>query len=154
MGMDWFAIGWAGFVATTLAAAFFWLLRSLGWTRFSPSVQLGCLFFRDHRSPLTETVGFLLLLTLGSTLVPAIYSTLLAQLGGATAPRGFAVGFAHGLVAAALLAPVAAVSPCVRAGDFPAPGRFGLAWGRVTPGGLVLGHALYGAAVAAILEAF
>lgn len=154
MGTDWFEIGWAGFVATTVAAAFFWLLRSMGWTRFSPSIQLGCLFFRDHRSPMTETVGFLLLLALGSTLVPALYALLLAQLGGSRVVLGLTLGIAHGLVAAALLAPVAAISPCVRAGTFPAPGRLGLEWGRITPAGVVLGHALYGAAVAAILEAF
>ncbi len=71
--MDWFAIVWSGFVASTLAAAFYWAVRSFGLTQFSPSVQLGCFFTRDPFRPLTETIGFFLLFLLGSTAAPAIH---------------------------------------------------------------------------------
>lgn len=152
--MDWFAIGWSGFVASIVAAAFFWLLRSLGWSRFSPSVQLGCLFFRNPRSPMTETVGFLLFLLLGSTLIPAAYALLLAGLGRVSWPAGAGLGAVHGFIVAASLPLLGTVSACVRAGMEPRPGRFGIAWGWPTPLGVVTGHLVYGSVIGAVLASF
>lgn len=152
--MSWSGVIWAGFIATTLSAAFFWVFRSLGWTEFSPARQLGCILFRDPRGPTPETIGFLLLLALGSTLLPAAYGALLARLGGPTWQGGAALGAVHGLLAAALLPTLGTISACVRHGFMRPPGRLGLAWGRVTPGAVIGGHALYGSIVGAILAAF
>ena len=80
MGGSVGAVVWAGFVATILSACVFWLFRSFDLTRFSPTTQLGCIFFREPNVPLTETVGFLLFLAMGVTLVPALV-TGLAPLG-------------------------------------------------------------------------
>jgi hypothetical protein len=79
---SWSAVVWSGFVASILAASVFWLFRSFEWTRFSPTTQLGCLFFREPGVPLTETVGVLLFLLLGVTVVPAAYAAVLPMLGG------------------------------------------------------------------------
>jgi hypothetical protein len=152
--MTWIAIAWSGFVATILSAALFWALRALGWTPFSPSIQLGTLFLRDPRSPVTETLGFVLLLLLGSTLVPAVYAFLLDRLGEPSATLGAALGAAHGLLTAALLPAWGAVSAGVRSGLVPPPGRLGLGWGRPTPVGIVVGHVVFGGVLGAILAGF
>lgn len=152
--MDWFAIGWSGFVASVVAAAFFWLLRSLGWSRFSPSIQLGCLFFRNPRSPMTETVGFLIFLLLGSSLIPAAYAYLMAVVDGASWSAGAGIGAIHGFAVAASLPLLGTVSACVRAGTEPRPGRFGIEWGWPTPIGVVTGHLVYGSVIGAVLASF
>lgn len=152
--MDWLAVGWSGFVATILAAAFFWVARSFGWSRFSPSLHLGCIFFRNPRSPMTETVGFFLLLLLGSFLAPPVYAYLMALLGGPSWPVGVGLGALHGFAVAAALPLFGTVSASVRAGAEPRPGTFGVEWGWPTPLVVVTGHMVYGAVVGAILAAF
>jgi hypothetical protein len=152
--MNWIAIAWSGFVATTLAASFFWLVRSLGWTTFSPTVQLGCIVSRDPLHPLTETLGVVFLFLLGSTVVPALYSLVLADWTGVSGAAGALLGLVHGLVAAALLPTLGMISACVRSGAISPPGYFGVRWGWLTPVGVVVGHLLYGGVTGAVLAAF
>jgi len=154
MTITWSAILWAGLVATTLAAAFFWLLRAFGLTEFSPSTQLGCLFLGNPRLPFTESLGLVLLFVLGSTAVAWLYASLLRQAGGVSLWGGALLGLVHGAVAVAALPVLGTISACVRSGFLPPPGRFGMAWGRWTPVGVAVGHVLYGAALGAILAAF
>lgn len=149
--MALFSVVWAGFVAVVLAAAVCWVFRTLGGTLFSPSIQLGCLFLRDPRHPATDTLGFGMLLVLGSTLVPVLYLGVFRFLHGPSALTGLAIGCAHGLAAAAALPLVGTITACVRAGSWPAPGPFGLRWGRLTPAALVAGHAAYGLIFGAIV---
>lgn len=152
--MDWIVVGWAGFVATLFQLAYFGLMHSLRLSRFSPTVQVGCLFLRNPRSPSTDTLGYLLLLVLGSTVVPYAYSMILPALGGASWRTGALLGAGHGLAAAAALPALGMISACIRAGAFPEPGPFGIGWGRFTPASVVLGHLLYGAVAGAILAGF
>jgi hypothetical protein len=149
--MPWFSIAWAGFVSVILAAALFWIFRALRLTEFSPSIQLGCLFLRDPGHPATETTGFLLLILLGSSVVPLVYQRVFDLLGGPGWVIGLGVGAVHGLLAAALLPPFGTISACIRAGAIPAPGPMGTKWGWLTPFAMVLGHGLYGAVCGAIL---
>ena len=149
-----FSVVWAGFVAVVLAAAVFWVFRSFGYTLFSPSVQLGCLFLRNPLHPATDTLGFGLLVLLGSTLVPAVYLGIFTQLRGPSALAGLLVGCVHGFVAAAVLPLVGTITACVRAGSMPAPGPFGIRWGKMTPAALVAGHAAYGLLFGAIVANF
>ncbi len=152
--MNWIAIGWSGFVATTIATAFFWAYRSLGWTIFSPTIQLGGIFFRDPESPTTETVGFLLLFLLGSTAFPALYLLVMESWIGPGWFGGAILGVVHGLLAAAALPAIGTISASVRNGPLPHPGQFGLKWGRTTPLAIVLGHCIYGVVAGAILAGF
>lgn len=148
------AIVWAGFVASILSACVFWLFRTFEVTRFSPATQLGCLFFREPNVPLTETVGFLLFLTLGASVVPALYAVLLGFFGGPGWGGGLLVGAVHGAAVVAALPLLQRASQCIREGRMPAPGRFGLEWGRATPLAILVGHAAYGGVVGGVLEAF
>jgi hypothetical protein len=154
MGASWIAIVWAGFVATVLSACVFWLFRSLNLTEFSPTTQLGCLFFREPDVPLTETAGFLLFFALGVTVVPLLYAGVFATSGGPGWGPGVLAGTVHGMAAAAALPLLERVSACVREGRVPPPGRFGMSWGRLTPLAVVAGHAAYGAVVGGVLRAF
>jgi hypothetical protein len=152
--MNWIAIVWSGFVATTIATAFFWVFRSLGWTIFSPTVQLGGIFLRDPDSPTTETIGFFLLFLLGSTVFPALYLTVMDSWMEAGWMSGGILGMIHGLLAAAALPAIGTISASVRSGPLPHPGHLGLNWGRSTPLALVLGHGIYGVVTGAILAGF
>ena len=154
MGASWSAIVWAGFVASILSACVFWLFRSFQLTQFSPTTQLGCLFFREPNVPLTETVGFLLFLALGVSLVPAAYALVLAVLGGPGWVTGTLAGVVHGSAAVAALPLLARASQCIREERIPAPGRFGLSWGQATPVAMVAGHAAYGGIVGGVVGAF
>ncbi len=154
MGGSVGAIVWAGFVATILSACVFWVFRTFEWTRFSPTTQLGCLFFRDPNVPATETVGFLLFLALGVTLLPALFYGLMRVMGGEGWGTGAAAGVLAGAAAVAALPLLGRVSACVREGRLPPPGRFGLSWGRATPWAVVAGHVAYGAVLGGVLVAF
>lgn len=154
MTITWSAILWAGLVATTLAASFFWLFRTFSWTQFSPSSQLGCLFFRNPRIPAVEVVGLAVLFLLGSTILAWMYAAVLGQTGGISLRGGALLGAVHGGVTVVALPFIGTISACVKSGYLPPPGRFGLGWGRGTPAGVVAGHAVYGAALGATLAAF
>ncbi|CAN5850958.1 hypothetical protein BH23GEM6_BH23GEM6_25060 [soil metagenome] len=152
--MNWIAIGWAGFIATTLATAVFWAFRSTGWTLFSPTNQIGGIFFREPDSPSTETFGFVVLFLLGSSLVPALYSLIMQSWMGEGWRAGLLLGVLHGIIVVAALPLIGTISASVRNGPLPHPGRLGLSWGRITPLAIVLGHVTYGAIVGAILAGF
>jgi len=152
--MDWIAIVWSGFVATTLAMAFHWLARSLGWTSLAPPVQVGCLFLADSRRPATETIGLLILFVTGSTLLPALFRTVLAATGLDRWPGGLILGAVTGLATAAAMTFYGTISACVRSGSLPPPGPFAVGWGRPTPGVIVAGHLIYGTVFAEVLASF
>jgi hypothetical protein len=151
---SWSAVVWSGFVASILAASVFWLFRSFEWTRFSPTTQLGCLFFREPGVPLTETVGVLLFLLLGVTVVPAAYAAVLPMLGGPGWGSGMLAGGLHGAAVAAALPLLSRISGCVREGRLPPPGPLGLAWGQATPAVVLAGHLVYGGILGGVLAAF
>jgi hypothetical protein len=148
------AIVVSGLVAATLSAATFVAFRSFDLTRFSPLTELGALVVRRPDVPLTETVGFLLFLALGATLVPLVYAVVLPVLGGFGPGTGLAAGTVHGFAAAAALPLLERFSVCVREGRLPRPGPFGVQWGRATPLAVVSGHAAYGTVLGAMLGAF
>jgi hypothetical protein len=152
--MNWVAIIWSGFVASIMAIAFFWAGRSLSLTSFSPTIQVGCLFNADPDRPLTDTLGFIILLVLGSSVGPALYQTLLAGWSGEAWVGGLIMGGILGLLTAAALPATGTISACVRTGRLPKPGLFGMALGRATPAVVVGGNMVYGAIVTAILGAF
>jgi hypothetical protein len=145
------AMALAGFVSIVLASAFFWTLRSLGVTRFSPSLQLAGIAFADPRHPGAETVGFATLLVLGAVALPPIYEAIFGISRGASWLTGLAAGVAHGALVATALPLLGMISAAVRAGVVPRPGPFGIHWGRATALVIIAGHAIYGAVLGAIL---
>jgi len=153
MGGSWSGIVWAGFIASVLAACVFWLFRTFEWTRFSPTSQLGCLFYDDPRLPMAETAGFAIFLALGATVAALAHLGVMRLLGGPGAWTGMAAGALFGVLAAAALPWLARASRCVRMGRLPPPGRMGLEWGRATPVALLVGSMVYGGIFGAVLAA-
>jgi len=151
MGGYWSGIVWAGFIASVLAACVFWLFRALDLTRFSPTSQLGCLLFDDPRLPITETVGVLIFLVLGTTVTAALFAVVMRMLGGVGWGTGAGAGALLGLAVAGALPWLARINRCVRMGRLPPPGTMGLEWGRATPVTLVVGSAAYGGVLGAVL---
>ncbi|HYW06180.1 MAG TPA: hypothetical protein VE913_04435 [Longimicrobium sp.] len=152
--MSWSATIWAGFVASVLAASVFWLFRNLNLTQFSPTSMLGCIFHGEPRVPLTETVGLVLYMLLGGTLVAAAYGWLMAALGGVGWDAGVVVGAVHGAATVAALPWFGRANRCVKKGRVPAPGAWGLGWGAATPPAVVLGHMAYGGVLGAVMAGF
>jgi hypothetical protein len=146
-----FTVAWAGFIAVISSAVLFWLLRALRLTSFSPSEQLGGIFLSDLHHPGADSLGFLLLLALGTLVFPEIYAWLLSLGPGVSAGWGALLGALHGLIAAAALPVLGTISASVRAGRTRAPGPFGRNWGRMTPVVVLAGHAVYGAVLGATL---
>ncbi|HET8654715.1 MAG TPA: hypothetical protein VFL93_04315 [Longimicrobiaceae bacterium] len=146
-----FVVAWAGFIAIISSAVLFWLLRALRLTTFSPSEQLGGIFLTDPRHPGADSLGFFVLLVLGTLVFPEIYRWLLSAGPGVTAAWGALLGTVHGFVAAAALPLLGTISASVRAGRTRRPGPFGRTWGRMTPVVVVAGHAVYGAVLGATL---
>lgn len=153
MGNTWGNIIWAGFAASVLAASAFWLFRTLGWTQVGMMSFLGCFVGEDPRVPLTETLGFVLFLGLGTTILAVVYTWAMQGLGGAGWGTGSLVGMLHGAALVAALPWMARVNRGVRAGRIPQPGRAGLQWGKAAPAGVVMGHVVYGAVLGGILGA-
>lgn len=154
MEIRWDIVVWSGFVATTLATSFFWATRSVNLTQFSPTVQVGCLFFDEPRKPATEATGFVVLFVLGSTLVPAAYLLLLRAWGMPLLYGAAGLGAAHGFLFVAVLPLIGTVSACVRRGHIPKPGVAGIHWGWATPAVILAGHVLYGGILGAVFTAF
>jgi len=152
--VSWSATIWAGFVASVLAACVFWLFRTFNLTLFSPTTQIGCLFSEEPKVPVTETVGLVLYLGLGMTVVAAAYAALIRMLGGSGWDAGVVVGAVHGALTVAALPLLGRASRCVRKGRIPHPGRLGLKWGTSTPAVVVLGHMVYGGVLGAVLAGF
>jgi hypothetical protein len=154
MTADWIAVVWSGLVATVLAASVFWVFYSFNATRLDAPVQLGCLFRRDPRDPRTAALGAALLLLLGATVIPAVYTALFPIRGGASWRAGLLLGAVHGVVLLLGFPILGTISACVRSGRIGPPGWFGVRWGRATPVAILAGHLVYGAVLGAVLAAF
>jgi hypothetical protein len=152
--MDWIAILWSGFVATTLAMTFFWAGRALNLTTFSPAVQIGCMVTADPRRPITETIGVIATYLVGSTVGPLLYAAILSGWTGPAWVGGLILGGAIWFAISAGLPLFGTISACIRSGVIPRPGPFGIGWGRPTPGIIFAAHMIYGSIVAAILAGF
>lgn len=152
--MEWSIALWSGLIASVAAAVVFWGFASFGWTEFTPARTLAGLVARDPRTPLGETLGQLTSLLLGSTVVAAAYVRVLESVAEPNVLGGAGLGLLHGLLAVVALPLLRYASRSVRSGAEIAPGRLGLAWGRGTPIGVLVGHAVYGAVIGASVSAF
>lgn len=152
--MESVALVFSGLVATLLAIFFFQITRSFHWTTFSPTILLGCIVLRDPRHPLGETIGYLLLLAVGSSVGAVAIRALHGLLGVPGWLGGVAAGGVMGILIA-IGAPVLGMNTaCVKEGSIPLPGRLGTGWGRATPVVILVGCVVYGAAFAAIHAGF
>jgi len=148
------AVVWAGFVATILSTALFWVAHTYGATRFNLPVQLGCLALTDPRNPRTETLGFGILLLAGSLPVAYAYAALLGRVFPPGWGGGVLLGALHGAAVLAALPLLGTISACARKGEMEPPGLAGLGWGRFTPLVIVAGHVVYGGVIGLALGAF
>jgi hypothetical protein len=155
MDVEWSIALWSGLIASVAAAVAFWGFESFGLTEFTPARSLAGLVARDPRTPLAETLGQLIFLLLGSTVVATAYVRILESVvAEPNALGGAGLGLFHGLLAVLALPLLRYASRSVRSGAEAAPGRWGMAWGRGTPIGVMMGHAVYGAVLGASVSAF
>ncbi len=152
--MNWVALASAGFVATTLTLAFFALVRILGWTTLDPTGAVGASLTRRAGHPLSDTVGFALLLLIGSTALPALFATALSSWSGPAAAGGAILGGFLGLLIGLGITLYGTISAQSWRSTRDGPGPYGIGWGKPTPALIVAGSMLYGAVVAAVLAGF
>lgn len=150
---DWVRMLWAGLVATVLLLAVPRLIQAWGRSVSLP-ILVGGVFLADVRRPTTETLGFVLVLLVGTAGLPWVYDAVFAAAGGPSLAFGAALGAAHGMIVAAALPLVGTISASVRGRSLPPPGDLGRAWGWLTAIGLLAGHIAYGGALGAILASF
>ena len=141
----WAIALWGGVTATLFTTGILVVALGAGLTRFSPIRCLGCIVTPRPDSRSNLVVGFVLHMIAGSAVFPALYAIIFELAGRADALFGFGIGGAHG-VAAGLLVPVyVSRTRCARSRSTPNPGIFARKLGTLTPMGIVLIHAVYGA---------
>lgn len=151
--MQWSAIIWAGFISSTLATALLWAFRNAGLVRYTPAAQVGTFLLPNPRARATEAVGLVAILVAGTTLAPLLYMLLLAPFGVSWV-AGAALGAVFGAAHLGSLPYLAQHHAGIQRGLVSDPGRFGVEWGRATPGAIVLAHVTYGAVLCATVAAF
>ena len=171
--MDVAAALWGGIIGAIVAATVYAGFLGLRWTRLDLLRFEGGLVLRERTSmvyiygaTVQVVAGALLALVyrlvfqqLGSAtfvgwgaLLGLGYRLVFEQLGAATMVGwGALLGLAQGILAVLALPLLGMVNRNVRAGDEPRPGRFGRAYGALTPLALLVASVVFGTWVGSFL---
>jgi len=143
--IGWAIALWGGVTATLVTTGLLVVSIRAGLTRFSPIRYLGCILASRPDGRTALAVGSVLHLIAGSAVFPVVYAIVFEMVGRADALTGFGLGGVHGLVAGLLVPAFVSRTRCARARNATDPGIFARKLGTLTPMGIVLGHAVYGA---------
>lgn len=144
----WGAISWDGAAVGGAWAAFAFLVfamvgEAVGVTKMNILDLLGSIFAPPH-SKSSQALGFFIQLINGALLgVAYAYGLLLAQL-----PAGWSTGVLWGIIlwvlSLILMTSIGGVHPAIRRHLEDDPGLAATNFGRMTPLGTLIGHAIYG----------
>lgn len=162
----------AGFAATVVMTALMTMAARAGMTDMPPMpLVTGAMMTGDRRRAVASG-AVVHYLVMGTAVFGLLYGALFAAFDEASSWTGALIGAAHGLVVGAIFMPMMptmhprmsrSAAP-VRTGldratvteqpdgevRLAAPGFMGKDWGAMTPGGLVMGHAVYGVVAALV----
>ncbi len=148
--MDVAAALWGGIIGAIVAATVYAGFLGLRLTRLDLLRFEGGLVLRE-RSSMIYIYGVVVQLVAGA-LLALVYRLVFEQLGSATLVGwGALLGLAQGVLAVLALPLLGMVNRNVRAGDEPRPGRFGRAYGGLTPLALVVASVVFGTWVGIVL---
>lgn len=164
-----------GFVATVVMTALMTMAARAGMTAMPPMpLVTGSMFSGDRRR--ATTIGALAhYVMMGTVLFGLGYAALFTAFDNDAWWVGALLGVAHGLVVGLMAMPMMpAIHPRMTSDpvtlggsaglstvgvddhgqvEITAPGVLGINWGRMTPAGLLMGHAVYGLVLAVVYGA-
>ena len=148
--MDVAAALWGGIIGAIVAATVYAGFLGLRLTRLDLIRFEGGLLLRD-RSAMVYIYGAVVQVVAGALLALA-YRQVFQQIDSATyVGWGALLGLAQGVLAVLALPLLGALNRNVRAGDEPAPGLLGRAYGRLTPLALLVASVIFGTWVGIVL---
>jgi hypothetical protein len=141
---------WGGIIGAIVAATVYAGFLGLRLTRLDLLRFEGGLLLRE-RSSMVYIYGAVVQVVAGALLALG-YRLVFERLGSATMVGwGALLGLAQGVLAVLVLPLLGMVNRNVRAGDEPRPGRFGRAYGGLTPVALLVASVVFGTWVGVFL---
>jgi hypothetical protein len=141
---------WGGIIGAIVAATVYAGFLGLRLTRLDLLRFEGGLVVRD-RTNMVYIYGVIVQVVVGA-LLALVYRQVFEQLGSATMVGwGALLGVAQGVLATLALPLLGLANRNVRAGDEPRPGRFGRAYGSLTPLALLVASVVLGTWVGIVL---
>jgi hypothetical protein len=141
---------WGGIIGAIVAATVYAGFLGLRLTRLDLLRFEGGLLLRE-RSSMVYIYGGVVQVVAGA-LLALVYRLVFQQLGSATfVGWGALLGLAQGVLAVLALPLLGMANRNVRAGDEPRPGRFGRAYGGLTPLALLAASVVFGTWVGIVL---
>ena len=148
--MDVAAALWGGIIGAIVAATVYAGFLGLRLTRLDLLRFEGGLMVRD-RTNMVYIYGVIVQVVAGA-LLALVYRQVFEQLGSATMVGwGALLGVAQGVLAVLALPLLAMANRNIRAGNEPRPGRFGRAYGSLTPLALLVASVVFGTWVGIVL---
>ena len=147
----------AGFGGTVVMTAMMMMGKSMGMTTMDITLIAGGMVSGDERK--ARRAGMLIhFIVMGTVVFGVAYALVFQALDSASWAVGLVLGLVHGAVVGIVGMPMmGAVHPRMRpatAGfQLDLPGIMGINYGKGTPMGLVMGHAIYGLVAALIYSA-
>ncbi|MEU3199388.1 hypothetical protein [Streptomyces sp. NPDC006996] len=155
-----FAVGpalLAGLAGTVAMTAAMMMGRVMGMTSMDIALISGGMLSGDERRARLIGMG-IHVVVMGTVVFGLLYAAVFHWFDSASWLVGLVTGLIHGLVVGAMAMPMmAAVHPRMRGtGDgfrLDTPGFMGVRYGKGTPMGLLVGHAIYGVVAALVYAA-
>ena len=147
----------AGLTGTVAMTAMMMIGKSMGMTSMDIALITGGMMTDDEAK--ARKVGMMIHIVMMGTIVFGIAYTLLFRAFDSTsAATGLLIGAIHGIVVGAMAMPMMGViHPRMQAAGqgfhLDSPGFMGVQYGKGTPAGLLMGHAIYGLVVALVYGA-
>lgn len=144
----------AGFVGTVAMTVGMAMGKSMGMTTMDIALISGGMLSGDERKARRAGM-FIHLIVMGTLVFGSIYALLFQALDSASWVTGLIVGVVHGAVVGIMAMPMMGVihprmQPVAGGFQLDPPGIMGVNYGRGTPLGLLMGHAVYGVVVALV----
>ncbi|MBW3665587.1 MAG: hypothetical protein KY469_21025, partial [Actinobacteria bacterium] len=164
--------GWVGgFVGAVAMTLLMKMGTSMGMSNMPPMPVIQGAMFTDDEGTARKIGMFTHLIMMGTLVFGTTYAALFASFGTASWLTGVLIGLVHAVVAGAIGFPMMGSahprmeSPATFTHDvtyrsepgalrIASPGFFGVNYGSGTPMGLLMGHAVYGLAVALVYNGF
>lgn len=168
MDFSLFAALAAGFVATLLMSLFLEIASANGVTSMPTISLIIGTMFSGNREDAVRIGGGIHFVVMGTFLFGVVYAALFSVTDFQSPWLGAAVGSAHGAVMGILLGQLNLVHPRIADSELSPrhapsglvvsqtevliadPGIFGVNWGNLTPPTVIVAHAIYGWALAAV----
>lgn len=147
----------AGFIGTVAMTLGMTMGKSMGMTTMDIALISGGMLLGDERKARRAGM-FIHFVVMGTVVFGSVYALLFQALDSAGWTTGLAIGLAHGAVVGMMAMPMMAavhprMQPLAEGFRLDPPGIMGVSYGRGTPLGLLMGHAIYGVVVALVYSA-